>query len=210
MDPQDPRLSLPAEQERSAAKDKGNGGQYLAVCTVSNSTLSQLFRIKCERYIFLKKCVRSSLLLIFFCMYICICITAMQQLFCIENEVLNWEFSSSRLIAKPRLKNPICSFYLYVLGGEKNTDLFLLENINSKRKANCFMQNLNSGRWFHIRTTITVTHTYLRVQKCLCCTSTSVRLHQRQSVYLNLYTHTCTHLHLYRSWDVDGGRKIFI
>ena len=33
---------------------------------LSHSTLSQPFRIKCERYIFLKKCVRSSLLLIMF------------------------------------------------------------------------------------------------------------------------------------------------
>ena len=32
MGPQDPRLSSPAEQERSAAKDKGTGGQYVAVC----------------------------------------------------------------------------------------------------------------------------------------------------------------------------------
>ena len=90
MGPHDTRLSSPAERERSAAKDKGTGGQYVAVCSVSNSplthnpfaTLSQPFRIKCERYIFLKKCVRSSLLLIMFphvYVYSCICITAMQQ-----------------------------------------------------------------------------------------------------------------------------------
>ena len=36
MGPQDPRLSNPAERERSAAKDKGTGGQYVAVCSVSN------------------------------------------------------------------------------------------------------------------------------------------------------------------------------
>ena len=72
MDPLDPRLSIPAERGRSAAKDKATRGQYVAVCSVSNSpltnnpflTVSQPFRIKCERYIFLKKCVRSSLLLI--------------------------------------------------------------------------------------------------------------------------------------------------
>ena len=43
---------------------------------------TQPFRNKCERYIFLKKCVRSSLLLILFphvYVYSCICITAMQQ-----------------------------------------------------------------------------------------------------------------------------------
>ena len=74
LGPQGPRLSSPAEWERSAAKDRGTRGQYVAVCSVSNSpltlnpfaTLSQPFRIKCERYIFLKKCVRSSLLLIMF------------------------------------------------------------------------------------------------------------------------------------------------
>ena len=50
------------------------GGQYVAVYPVSNSplthkpfaTLSQTFRIKCERYIFLKNCVCASLLLILF------------------------------------------------------------------------------------------------------------------------------------------------
>ena len=45
---------------------------------LSHITLSQPFRMKCERYIFLKKCVRSSLLLIMFphayaYMYSCIC-----------------------------------------------------------------------------------------------------------------------------------------
>ena len=32
MGPQDLRLSSPAERERSAAKDKGTGSQYVAVC----------------------------------------------------------------------------------------------------------------------------------------------------------------------------------
>ena len=74
LGPQNPRLSNPAEWERSAAKDRGTGGQYIAVCSISNSPLihnpfatpSRPFRIKGERYIFLKKCVRSSLLLIMF------------------------------------------------------------------------------------------------------------------------------------------------
>ena len=91
MSPQEPRLSCPAERERSAAKDKEIGGQYVAVCSVSKSplthnpvaTLSQPFPIKWERYIFLKKSVRSSLLLILLphvYVYSCICITAMQHL----------------------------------------------------------------------------------------------------------------------------------
>ena len=80
--PQDPRLSSPAEWEKKCCYS-----QYVAVCSVSNSllsqtTLSQPFRIKCERYIFLKKCVRSSLLLILIphvYVYSCICITAIQH-----------------------------------------------------------------------------------------------------------------------------------
>ena len=52
LGPQDPRLSSPAEWERSAAKDRGTWGQYDEVCFVSNShltrnpfaTLSQPFR----------------------------------------------------------------------------------------------------------------------------------------------------------------------
>ena len=63
-------VEQPAEWDRSAAKDIGIWGQYVAVYPVSNSPLShnpfRPFRIKCERYIFLKKCVRSSLLLILF------------------------------------------------------------------------------------------------------------------------------------------------
>ena len=46
---------------------RGTWGQYVAVCSVSNSplthnpfaTVSQPFRIKCERYVFLKKFFRS-------------------------------------------------------------------------------------------------------------------------------------------------------
>ena len=40
MGPQGPRLSCPAERERSAAKDKGTGGQYVAVSSVSNTPLT--------------------------------------------------------------------------------------------------------------------------------------------------------------------------
>ena len=80
MGPQDPRLSRSAERERSAAKDRGIWGQYVAVCSVSNSplthnpfaALTQPLRIKCERYIFLKKCVCSSLCWLYFRLYMCI------------------------------------------------------------------------------------------------------------------------------------------
>ena len=40
MGPQDLRLNSPEEQERSTAKDNGTGGQYVAVCSVSNSPLT--------------------------------------------------------------------------------------------------------------------------------------------------------------------------
>ena len=61
----------PSEWERSEAIVRGTWGQYVAGCSVSNSPLTHnpfatLSRIKCERYIFIKKCVRSSLLLIMF------------------------------------------------------------------------------------------------------------------------------------------------
>ena len=74
LHPQDHRLSSSTKWERSAVKDRGTWCQYVAVCSVSNSplthkpytTLSKPFRIKCVKYIFLKKCVHSSLLLIMF------------------------------------------------------------------------------------------------------------------------------------------------
>ena len=40
LGPQEPRLSSPAEWERSAAKDRGTWGQYVVVCSVSNSPLT--------------------------------------------------------------------------------------------------------------------------------------------------------------------------
>ena len=70
LGPQDPQLSSQAERKWSAANYRGIWGQYVAVCSVSKSPLShkpfQPFRIKCERCIFLKNCVCSSLLLILF------------------------------------------------------------------------------------------------------------------------------------------------
>ena len=74
LGPQGPWLSSPAEWERSAAIARRAGGQYVAVFVqspihLSHITLSQPFRIKCERYIFLKKCVRSSLCCLCFCMH---------------------------------------------------------------------------------------------------------------------------------------------
>ena len=54
---------------------------------LSHITLSQPFRIKCERYIFLKKCVCSLLLILFPHVYVygCICITAMQHTYVLNN-----------------------------------------------------------------------------------------------------------------------------
>ena len=82
-----PRVSSPAEWRRRAAIVRETWGQYVAVCSVSNSPLAHnpfatLSRIKCERYIFLKKCVRSSLFLIMFphvYMYTYRCIMVIQQ-----------------------------------------------------------------------------------------------------------------------------------
>ena len=83
---------------------------------LSHITFSQPFRIKCERYIFLKKCVRSSLLLILFphvYVYSCKCImvVTMQRR---EGEGIN----------------ALCSFITESLGGgidsRKEIDLCLL------------------------------------------------------------------------------------
>ena len=64
--PRGHRLSSPTERERNAAKDKGTGVNMLQFVQspthLSHITLLQPFWITCERYIFLKNCVRSSLL----------------------------------------------------------------------------------------------------------------------------------------------------
>ena len=71
LDPQDPRWSSPAEWEEKCCYSQKNWGS-ICCCLFSLQLTShkrpfrKLFRIKCERYIFLKKCVRSSLLLIMF------------------------------------------------------------------------------------------------------------------------------------------------
>ena len=55
LGPRGPRLNSPAERGRNAAKDKGTGGQYVAVFVqspthLSHITLSQPFGIKWEVY----------------------------------------------------------------------------------------------------------------------------------------------------------------
>ena len=84
LGPSVPRLSSPAEWGRSAGIDRGTGGQYVVVCYVSNSPLTHnqyqpccnpfatLSKIKCERYIFLKNCVRSFIIVDYVSACICI------------------------------------------------------------------------------------------------------------------------------------------
>ena len=84
MGSQEPRLSGPAERERSAAKDRTWGVNMfqfvLSPTHLSHTTLLQPFQIKCDRYIFLKKCVHLSLLLIFFfCVYMCIAVYVLRS-----------------------------------------------------------------------------------------------------------------------------------
>ena len=75
LGPSRPRLSSPAERGKSAAIIQRNLGSICCCVSPSPTHLSHitninpfatLSRIKCERYIFLKKCIRSSLLLIMF------------------------------------------------------------------------------------------------------------------------------------------------
>ena len=77
LGPQDPRLSSPAEWERSAAKDRGTWGQYVAVCFVSNSPLTHnpftaLLHKVWEVYFFLKNCVRSFIIVDYISACICV------------------------------------------------------------------------------------------------------------------------------------------
>ena len=71
------------EYERSAAMVRRTLGQYVAVCpclqlTSHTQPTSTLLRIKCERYIFIKKCVHSFIEAVtivgYVSAYICICI----------------------------------------------------------------------------------------------------------------------------------------
>ena len=85
MGPRDPRFSSPPKRERTAARGRGIWGQYVAVCSVSNSplahnpfaTLSQPFRIKWEVYFSKELC---SFVIIIDFVFACICITAMQYI----------------------------------------------------------------------------------------------------------------------------------
>ena len=59
-----PQLSNPAKMRKKCCYGQKNLGQYVAVCprlqlTSHTQPTSTLSRIKCERYIFIKKCVRS-------------------------------------------------------------------------------------------------------------------------------------------------------
>ena len=58
LGPLDPRLSNPAEWERSAAKDRGICCSLFSLQLTSRTYGATLSWIKCERYIFLKNCVR--------------------------------------------------------------------------------------------------------------------------------------------------------
>ena len=70
LGPQDPRLSSPAEWERSAAIVRNLGSICCSLFSLQLASHTQPFRIKCERYIFLKNCVCSSLLFVSACIHI--------------------------------------------------------------------------------------------------------------------------------------------
>ena len=83
--PSEPPVEQPSRTRKKFCHRHRNWGSICySLCSVSNSplthnpfvTLSQPFRIKCERYIFLKKRVRLSLLCwLCFCMYMCIVVS---------------------------------------------------------------------------------------------------------------------------------------
>ena len=88
LGPQWPTVEQPKPRwERNAAMVRRTWGQYsslsLSPAHLSHTTNITLSRIKCERYIFIKKCVRSFIEVrhyVWLCSaYICICIMSIQQ-----------------------------------------------------------------------------------------------------------------------------------
>ena len=64
LGPQWPTVEQPSRMRKKCCYGQKNLGQYVAVCprlqlTSHTQPTSTLSRIKCERYIFIKKCVRS-------------------------------------------------------------------------------------------------------------------------------------------------------
>ena len=78
LGPQDPWLSSSAEWERSTAKDRGTWGQYVAVCSVSNSPLTHNpFTTLSNKVweVYFSKEVSSFIIIVdYVSAYICICI----------------------------------------------------------------------------------------------------------------------------------------
>ena len=84
------------ECERSAAMVRRTRGQYVAVCprlqlTSHTQPTSTFLRIKYERYIFIKKCVRSFIEVVIiddyvsiYVLCICICIMSIQQFYYVQ------------------------------------------------------------------------------------------------------------------------------
>ena len=75
----DPRLSSPAEWERSAAIVRGTWGQYVVVCSVSNSPLihnpfRNPFKNKVREVYFSKEVCLFVIIVDYVSAYICICI----------------------------------------------------------------------------------------------------------------------------------------
>ena len=78
----DPRLSKPAKMRNKCCYGQKNFGSICSCLSPSPTHLSHttitFWRIKCERYIFIKKCVRSFIEVViivnYVSAYICICI----------------------------------------------------------------------------------------------------------------------------------------
>ena len=111
LGPQDPRLSSPAEWEKKCCYSQRNWGSiycslFSLQLTSHDTTLSQPFWIKCERYIFLKNCVRSFIIVDYVSACICIRIVVSRLFNSRHKSELHWNKQIElyrSLIPKPSL-----------------------------------------------------------------------------------------------------------
>ena len=132
----DPRLSKPQPRwGRSAAMvARRTWGQYVAVCsrlqlTSHTQPTSTLSRIKCERYIFIKKCVRSFIEVRILCLIMFLLIFVLRQYNSSYEKGAFWSPSTT-------VANFYFTFYI-------NMDVFCWLEINESLKLQILKQVCN-------------------------------------------------------------------
>ena len=138
-----PRLSSPAEWGRSAAKVRGTWGQYVAVCSVSNSPLTHNqyqpfrnpFKNKVWEVYFSKEACSFVIIVDYVSVYSCICIMWLYKII--------KSFTSPTLVALPRLREQ--SILLFSHSWREYSCMHSFpKSISAMRKENSLFQGLNS------------------------------------------------------------------